>query len=205
MPKKLKRYYGQKHLHFLTWSCYQRKPLLGSVRGRDRFVKILDEIRQRYRFRLVGYVVMPEHVHLLISEPEFTHDNVMLLKHHGTYQQDDREHRSGGKQFKVEPGKKYRMPTLEGEPGGKIEFTDILLGNDGKAVKGVDKKLAKAKVVGEIVRDPMVRRGFFAEKVRLPDEPAGVMLVFRTFDRISYALIMEATSEIRVLDAVRSP
>jgi large subunit ribosomal protein L21 len=60
--------------------------------------------------------------------------------------------RSGGKQFKVEPGKKYRMPTLVGEPGGKIEFTDVLLGNDGKAVKGVDKKLAKAKVTGEIVR-----------------------------------------------------
>ena len=60
--------------------------------------------------------------------------------------------RSGGKQFKVEPGKKYRMPTLEGEAGSKIEFTDILLGNDGKAVKGVDKKLAKAKVTGEIVR-----------------------------------------------------
>ena len=60
--------------------------------------------------------------------------------------------RSGGKQFKVEAGKKYRLPTLEGEPGGKIEFTDILLGNDGKAVKGVDKKLAKAKVTGEIVR-----------------------------------------------------
>ena len=60
--------------------------------------------------------------------------------------------RTGGKQFKVEPGKKYRLPTLVGEPGGKIEFTDILLGNDGKAVKGVEKKLAKAKVTGEIVR-----------------------------------------------------
>ena len=60
--------------------------------------------------------------------------------------------RSGGKQFKVEPGKKYRMPTLEGEAGSTIEFTDVLLGNDGKAVKGADKKLTKAKVTGEIVR-----------------------------------------------------
>ena len=60
--------------------------------------------------------------------------------------------RTGGRQFRVEPGKRYRLPTLEGEPGGKIEFTDVLLGNDGKTVKGVDKKLAKAKVVGEIVR-----------------------------------------------------
>jgi len=70
MPKNLKRYYGQKHLHFLTWSCYRRKPQLGSARARNLFVKILDEVRERYRFRLVGYVVMPDHVHLLISEPE---------------------------------------------------------------------------------------------------------------------------------------
>jgi large subunit ribosomal protein L21 len=60
--------------------------------------------------------------------------------------------RTGGRQFKVEPGKKYRLPTLPGEAGGKIEFTDVLLGNDGDSVKGADKKLAKAKVTGEIVR-----------------------------------------------------
>jgi putative transposase len=70
MPKKLKRYYGQGHLHFITTSCYRRQPRLGSARARNRFVKILDEVRRRYGFRLVGYVVMPEHVHLLISEPQ---------------------------------------------------------------------------------------------------------------------------------------
>ncbi|HET9454083.1 MAG TPA: 50S ribosomal protein L21 [Gemmatimonadaceae bacterium] len=60
--------------------------------------------------------------------------------------------RTGGKQFRVEPGKKYRLPTLVGEPGGKIEFTDVLLGNDGKDVKGDGIKVAKGKVIGEIVR-----------------------------------------------------
>ena len=69
MRNKLKRYYGQGHLHFITFSCYRRLPLLGSRRARDRFVRILDEVREQYGFRLVGYVVMPEHVHLLISEP----------------------------------------------------------------------------------------------------------------------------------------
>lgn len=58
---------------------------------------------------------------------------------------------------------------------------------------------------GEVIRDRVGRRGGFGEKVRLPDEPAGIMMVFRTFDRVSYALIMEATSEIRVLDSVRNP
>jgi hypothetical protein len=63
----------------------------------------------------------------------------------------------------------------------------------------------RAYRTGEVVRDQVNRRGLFAQNVRLPDEPAGTMMVFRTFDRVSYALIMEATSEIRVLDAVRNP
>jgi len=58
---------------------------------------------------------------------------------------------------------------------------------------------------GELVTDPVRQSGFSAEKVRLPDEPAGTTMVFRTFDRMSYALVMEATREIRVLDAVRNP
>ena len=60
--------------------------------------------------------------------------------------------RSGGKQFRVEPGKRYRLPTLVGEPGGKIEFNDVLLGSDGKKVQTGQPRLGKAKVVGEIVR-----------------------------------------------------
>jgi LysM repeat protein len=58
---------------------------------------------------------------------------------------------------------------------------------------------------GEVVADRVGRTRWFAEKVRLPDVQAGTMMVFRTFDRISYALVMEATSEIRVLDIVRNP
>jgi putative transposase len=69
MPQNLKRYYGRGDLHFLTFSCYRRLPLLKTVRARNLFVKALGQIRERYKFRLVGYVVMPEHVHLLISEP----------------------------------------------------------------------------------------------------------------------------------------
>ncbi len=65
----LKRLYGRRDLHFVTFSCYRRRPYLNSIRCRDRFVKILDEVRRRHEFQLVGYVVMPEHVHLLISEP----------------------------------------------------------------------------------------------------------------------------------------
>jgi putative transposase len=69
MRKPLKRYYGHGHLHFLTFSCYRRRPLLSSVRARNLVVKILAEVRARYDFGVVGYVLMPEHVHLLISVP----------------------------------------------------------------------------------------------------------------------------------------
>jgi putative transposase len=70
MPRGLHRYYGADQLHFITCSCYHRMPLLRSARSRDRFLSVLEQTRQRYRFVVVGYVVMPEHIHLLISEPE---------------------------------------------------------------------------------------------------------------------------------------
>lgn len=57
---------------------------------------------------------------------------------------------------------------------------------------------------GQKVTD-RVRSGLSSRKVQLPDEPAGVSMVFRTYDRVSYALIMEASSEIHVMDTVRNP
>jgi putative transposase len=44
--------------------------VLGRSPRRDLFLKILEEVRVRYQFAVIGYVVMPEHVHLLISEPD---------------------------------------------------------------------------------------------------------------------------------------
>lgn len=70
MPAGLHRTYGAHHLHFITCSCYHRQPKLRHARSRNRFLSILEETRQRYRFVVVGYVVMPEHFHLLITEPE---------------------------------------------------------------------------------------------------------------------------------------
>jgi putative transposase len=69
MAHKLIRHFGRGHLHFITFTCYRRLPRLRSIRARNAFVQILGETRDRYGFSLVGYVVMPEHIHLLISEP----------------------------------------------------------------------------------------------------------------------------------------
>jgi len=70
VPYGLHRYYGADDLHFITCSCYRRLPLLGSAQSRDLLLSILEQTRKRYRFVVVGYVVMPEHIHLLMSEPE---------------------------------------------------------------------------------------------------------------------------------------
>jgi putative transposase len=70
MPSGLHRSYGAHHLHFITCSCYRRLPFLRTARSRDCFLSILEQTRARYRFVVVGYVVMPEHIRLLITEPE---------------------------------------------------------------------------------------------------------------------------------------
>jgi putative transposase len=70
MPKGLRRFYGGGDLHYITCSCYQTSPFLGSASRRDLFLKIFEEVRHKCEFHVVGYVVMPEHVHLLIGEPD---------------------------------------------------------------------------------------------------------------------------------------
>jgi hypothetical protein len=56
---------------------------------------------------------------------------------------------------------------------------------------------------GQTIRD--TQRGAIGQKVRLPDEPAGTMMVFRTSERLSYALVMEVTTPLALLDIVRNP
>ena len=70
MPWGLKRYQKARCLHFITFSCYRREPLLGRADARETFEAELERVRTLYGFYVTGYVVMPEHVHLLVSEPE---------------------------------------------------------------------------------------------------------------------------------------
>ena len=62
----------------MTTSCYQRRPLLDTAVNRNLFLDALEQVRKRYRFVVVGYVVMPEHVHLLISEPERGNPSIVM-------------------------------------------------------------------------------------------------------------------------------
>ncbi len=69
MPRGLVRYHQTGNFHFVTFSCYRRLPYLGTATARDLFERSLEAMRFRYDFVVCGYVVMPEHVHLLVNEP----------------------------------------------------------------------------------------------------------------------------------------
>jgi putative transposase len=69
MPLGLKRYQHGGDDHFITFSCYRREPYFTASASRDTFLDSLELTRKRCNFEVFGYVVMPEHVHILLSEP----------------------------------------------------------------------------------------------------------------------------------------
>jgi putative transposase len=70
VPRGLIRYHQSGHSHFITFSCFHRAPRLTNEAICLTFLHSLERMRLNYRFFVYGYVLMPEHVHLLISEPE---------------------------------------------------------------------------------------------------------------------------------------
>jgi putative transposase len=72
MPWGLTRYHHTGQSHFVTSSCYHRHSLFTSDATRRVFESALERVRRSFRLRIYGYVVMPDHIHLLVSEPERT-------------------------------------------------------------------------------------------------------------------------------------
>jgi putative transposase len=79
MSQGLKRIVGRGDLHFITFCCYQRRRFLATARARNIALQVLREVRSRYDFALIGYVFMPDHVHLLVSEPPAVPTAVMQV------------------------------------------------------------------------------------------------------------------------------
>ena len=69
MPRGLVRYQQSQQSHFVTFSCYRRLRLLDTPAMRDLVVAALEQTRRRFSLCVYGFVIMPEHVHLLVSEP----------------------------------------------------------------------------------------------------------------------------------------
>ncbi len=67
LHRRLRRTYNDEgHAHFLTFSCWKRLPLLSKDRSREWFVEALAKSLKEYNFGCWAYVIMPEHVHLLV-------------------------------------------------------------------------------------------------------------------------------------------
>ena len=70
MPHGLKRFQQSAQSHFVTFTCYHRRRGFDFPTVCDLFVHVLEQMRCRFDVCIYGYVVMPEHVHLLVSEPQ---------------------------------------------------------------------------------------------------------------------------------------
>jgi putative transposase len=69
MPWGLTRFHESEQSHFVTFYCYHRRPSLGYAQA-NAFETALERVRRSFNLRVFGYVVMPEHVHFLIGEPQ---------------------------------------------------------------------------------------------------------------------------------------
>lgn len=69
MPYGLKRYQQAESLHFITFSCYHRLPYLSTPQSKSLVESHLELTRARHQARIYAYVLMPEHIHLVINEP----------------------------------------------------------------------------------------------------------------------------------------
>jgi hypothetical protein len=99
-------------------------------------------------------------------------------------------------------------------PDGEIDGSIIHV-KDGKSIigqyevvvlnRGAKHGLEAGHVLSIWQAGRSVKDGMTFETITLPEESAGMLMIFKTYERISYALIMEATSEVHLLDKVRNP
>ena len=64
--KRVRHYHEPGDLHELTFSCYQRMPLITNDVWRKLLCQSIDRAVERWSYRLIAFVLMPEHLHLLV-------------------------------------------------------------------------------------------------------------------------------------------
>jgi len=69
MPWGLQRFHQSRQSHFVTFCCYNRRTSFTANPSKRIFENALERVRHSFGLSVYGYVVMPEHVHLLLSEP----------------------------------------------------------------------------------------------------------------------------------------
>jgi putative transposase len=77
--KRCKRFNTPGDAHYLTFSCFHRKPFLSKDRSRQWLVEAVNAAREKHAFDLWAYVIMPEHAHLLIHPRNAEYDISPIL------------------------------------------------------------------------------------------------------------------------------
>jgi len=67
---RLKHYDDLGTARFITFCCYRLQPFLQQPRASELLIKYINETRNKYGFKLLGYVIMPEHVHMVLLPPD---------------------------------------------------------------------------------------------------------------------------------------
>ena len=76
--KRMQRWDSGPAVRYLTFGCFRRVQLFGSPAARNDFAACLARAKERYGFRLIAWVVMPEHVHLILMPPQTANDTPLL-------------------------------------------------------------------------------------------------------------------------------
>jgi hypothetical protein len=103
---------------------------------------------------------------------------------------------------------KGRVMSIYGGLGGKVGEAgpmSIITVNRGRADGLEVGHVLALYSLGGTVRDVSKRRGDDDAMIQLPDERAGLSFVFRVFERVSYALVMNITRPVSPLDVVQTP
>jgi putative transposase len=77
--KKCKRYNDRGHAHELTFSCFHHQPFLSGDHARNWLADAIEKARGRHSFHVWAYIVMPEHVHLLVWPTRANYDISKIL------------------------------------------------------------------------------------------------------------------------------
>jgi len=78
--KRCKRYNVPGDAHFLTFSCFKRRPFLSRDRTRKWLVDSVISARIKHSFDLWAYAIMPEHTHLVLYPTLPVYDLSLILK-----------------------------------------------------------------------------------------------------------------------------
>ena len=103
------------HAHELTFSCHDRRPLLSKDRTRHWLVQSIEQARHRWNFALWAWVILPEHVHLLIRPRDHEYNMAPILK--AIKQPVAQKAMAYLKEHAPEAAEQFRVT----RPGGKVE------------------------------------------------------------------------------------